>query len=107
MTDRIPLQAPLIVKLSTATVGLTASTHGAAPTRCALAAARTKDAGDVATIASVRWMGAKTTSTVALDLIGSKLIPGTTLQRSVRKSKGPAKGLANPAAGEEGGEDSS
>jgi hypothetical protein len=41
---------------------------------------------------------------VALDLIGSKLIPGTTSQRSVRKSKGPAKGLANPA-GEEGGED--
>src|SRR5918999_2304482 len=107
MTDRIPLQAPLIMTLSTATVALTASTHGAAPTRCALAGARTKDAGGVATTVSVRWMGARISSTVALDLIGSKLIPGTTSQRSVRKSKGPAKGLADPAAGEEGGEDSS
>ena len=45
MIDRITLQAPLMVTLSTATVALTASTHEAAETRCTLAAARTKATG--------------------------------------------------------------
>jgi hypothetical protein len=57
-----------------------------ATTRCALAAALTKAAGGAARTISGRWMGARTTSTVALVLIGSKLTPGTTWQRGVRKS---------------------
>jgi hypothetical protein len=48
------LQAPLMMTLSTATVALTASTQGAATTPCALAGARTKDAGGVATTMSGR-----------------------------------------------------
>src|SRR5919107_4226776 len=103
MIDRTPLQAPLMVTLSTPTVALTASTHAATATRCTLAAAPTKDAGGVGTTISVRWMGARTTSPVALALIGSKLTPGTTSQRGVRRSSETAKGSANPR--EEGGQD--
>jgi hypothetical protein len=77
---------------STATVAPTASTLRAATTRCASAVARTKVAGGVATTTSVRWMGARTPSTVALALIAPEPIRGTTSQRVVRKSQGPAKG---------------
>ena len=73
--------------------------------RCALAAARTKDAVGVATTISVRWMAARTKSTVALDLIASKRVkanPGETSQGGVRKSKGREKvGYSR----REGGED--
>jgi RTX calcium-binding nonapeptide repeat (4 copies) len=48
--------------------------------------------GGVATTISVRWMGPRTTSFVALALIASKPTQGTTSRRGVRKSKGPAKG---------------
>src|SRR5918995_4263364 len=87
-----PLQAPLMMMLSTASMELTASTLGAAATPCALAAALTRATGDMARTISWRWMGARTTSPVALVLIGSKLTPGTTWQRGVRKSLGLAKG---------------
>src|SRR5215213_1374810 len=76
--------------LSTATVALTASTLGVAAIPCTLAAARTKTKVGVARTISVRWMGARTTSPVALALIASRLTPGTTSQGGVRKSKGPA-----------------
>jgi hypothetical protein len=75
-----------MMRLSTASVALTASTLGGATTRCALAAALTKPAGGVERTISGRWMGARTTSPVALVMIGSKLTPGSTWKRVVRKS---------------------
>src|ERR687893_1038054 len=96
MTERITFQAPLLMTLSTATVGLTASTLGVDPTRCTLAGARTEATLSVATTISVRWMGARTSSPVALVLIGPELTLGTTSKRGVRKSLGLAKGSTNP-----------
>jgi hypothetical protein len=60
--------------------------------RRASAAVQTKDEGGVAKTICVRWMGARTTSTVILALIASKPTPGSTSRRGVRKSLEPAKG---------------
>src|SRR5829696_10046199 len=92
MIERTPLQEPLMMTASTASVALTASTLGPATTPCALVVAPTKAKGDVATTISVRLIGARTPSTVALVLIWSEPTPGTTSQRDVRRSRGQAKG---------------
>jgi Ca2+-binding RTX toxin-like protein len=57
-----------------------------------LGGGKDKGQGGVATTISVRWMGARTPSTVAPALIGSEPIPGTTSRGVVRKSQGLAKG---------------
>jgi hypothetical protein len=56
-----------------------------------LATAPTKDAEGVAKTISVRWMGARTQSTVALGLMAQEPTQETRWQAIVRKSKGLAK----------------
>jgi Ca2+-binding RTX toxin-like protein len=51
---------------------------------------RTKPTLSVARTMSVRWMGARTSSSVALVLPGPELTLRTTSRRGVRRSKGAA-----------------
>src|SRR5215218_1910223 len=57
----------------------------ATATHCTLAAAPTKLTVSVGTTISVLWMRARTSSPVALALIGPELTQGTTSKRGVRK----------------------